>query len=100
MQQLDHPHLVRYTGHDFSDTGTIRLYMELFLRTLHSEIREREPAKRLFMMDELLHIALGICSGLEYLHTLICPIVHRDLSTFFCCWWCFGAVAIEWCGHF
>jgi hypothetical protein len=81
MEALDHPNIVHYIGHDFSQPDCVRLYMELFLSTLHREIRHRaEDTRRPFALDELLALALGIASGLQYLHTLPCPIVHRDLK--------------------
>jgi serine/threonine protein kinase len=81
MEALDHPNIVHYIGHDFSQPDCVRLYMELFLSTLHREIRHRaDEPRRPFALDELLALALGIASGLQYLHTLPCPIVHRDLK--------------------
>jgi hypothetical protein len=84
MEALDHPNIVHYIGHDFhSQPDVVRLYMELFLATLHRDIRSRADAspKALYSVDELLTLMTGICSGLQYLHTLPCPIVHRDLKS-------------------
>jgi len=81
MESLEHDNVVRYIGHDFSQSESIRLYMELYQKTLHSEILKRAPDNNMFLPGELLGHAIDIALGLQYLHTLPCPIVHRDLKS-------------------
>jgi len=81
MEALEHENIVTYIGHDFSLVGQIRLYMELYMRTLHGAIHARQKSKQLFLVSEMLPIALGVAKGLQYLHTMPCPIVHRDLKS-------------------
>jgi hypothetical protein len=68
--------------------GQIRLYMELYMRTLNGAIHARQvcrdvhvrmclltstnaqKSKQLFLMSEMLPIALGVARGLQYLHTM------------------------------
>jgi ankyrin repeat protein len=80
MESLYHPNIVNTLGHDFAEVSQTLLYMELFPQTLRDFLDEAR-ALGLFFDSVMVHnFAQQVASGLNYLHTLVVPIVHRDLK--------------------
>eukprot|EP01117_Protostelium_nocturnum_P014526 TRINITY_DN5534_c0_g1_i1.p1 TRINITY_DN5534_c0_g1~~TRINITY_DN5534_c0_g1_i1.p1 ORF type:complete len:562 (+),score=185.52 TRINITY_DN5534_c0_g1_i1:300-1985(+) len=80
MESLDNENIVKYIGHDISD-GEIRLYMELYSGTLHDVIYGRKKESRSFTPSQICGYMFQIAKGLNYLHSLPTPILHRDLKS-------------------
>ncbi|PRP75892.1 hypothetical protein PROFUN_15493 [Planoprotostelium fungivorum] len=88
MESLDHENIVKYLGHDILENqGEIRLYMTLYSSTLNDEIYQRRQNKIQGRISPLYYRGAEICGflqqiakGLDYLHTLNPPVLHRDLK--------------------
>uniref|UniRef100_H3GMR2 Protein kinase domain-containing protein n=1 Tax=Phytophthora ramorum TaxID=164328 RepID=H3GMR2_PHYRM len=80
---MDHPHIVTFVGVawdslsdlcvvlEFMDGGDLRSLLNQYEATKHPVGIDREKAT----------IALHVCHALTYLHSLIPPIIHRDLKS-------------------
>lgn len=79
LKSLQHPNVVSYYGHEEKD-GQLRIYMEFVPKSLSQVITQRRNEKRPFTALEIKQIALGVAKGLDYLHTLARPIMHRDIK--------------------
>lgn len=76
LQRLKHPHIVGYLGHDYIDEC-------LFLYLEHMAGGTVTQALQQFGIFEEVLIAdysQQVLYGLEYLHTLDPPVVHRDIK--------------------
>ncbi|PRP74144.1 hypothetical protein PROFUN_06469 [Planoprotostelium fungivorum] len=80
MESLDNEHIVKYLGHDITDSE-IRLYMSLYSSTLHDEINRRRTQKMPYKATDICKYMFLITKGLNYLHSLNPPILHRDLKS-------------------
>jgi len=76
MQELQHPNIVRYLGHDFMD-NCIYMYLEHMPGGSVTQALQQFGA-----FDEALlaEYSKQILSGLEYLHTRTPAVVHRDIK--------------------
>lgn len=79
LRSLQHPNIVCYYGHEEKD-GQLRIYMEFVPQSLYQVITMRRKEERPFSALEVRQVALGVAKGLEYLHTLPRPIMHRDIK--------------------
>ncbi|KAG6586648.1 TKL protein kinase [Phytophthora cinnamomi] len=80
---MDHPHIVTFVGVawdslsdlcvvlEFMDGGDLRTLLNKYEATKHPVGMNREKAT----------IALHVCHALTYLHSLMPPIIHRDLKS-------------------
>ncbi|KAG1688507.1 hypothetical protein DVH05_003597 [Phytophthora capsici] len=80
---MDHPHIVTFVGVawdslsdlcvilEFMDGGDLRSLLNKYEATKHPVGVDREKAT----------IALHVCHALTYLHSLIPPVIHRDLKS-------------------
>ncbi|OWY96545.1 TKL protein kinase [Phytophthora megakarya] len=80
---LDHPHIVSFVGvawDSLSDLCVVLEYMENGdLRTiLNSFQTSNHPVG---INRQKLMIALDLCQALTYLHSLMSPVIHRDLKS-------------------
>jgi len=75
-QDLKHPHIVRYLGHDYLDS---RLYIYLEYMAGGSMAQVLSQFGKLD--DSLIAVyTRGLLEGLEYLHTREPPVLHRDIK--------------------
>lgn len=82
-EQLRHERVVRYFGHEYSSRGSIGKSQSLFIfleycsgGSVASHLRTFGPLE-----EQLLsRYAQQLLQGLEYLHSLTPPVVHRDLK--------------------
>lgn len=75
---LTHPNLPRIYE-QFTDTGRSYLVMDFIEGTTLEELLAHQHGKKL-ALDQVLEIALQLCSVLDYLHTRQPPIIFRDLK--------------------
>ena len=79
LSQLDHPNVVGFVGvHYGSDRNVISLVME----RLHTDLAafvEKNPTTPLLQRISILY---DVSKGLQYLHSLTPPLIHRDLTAF------------------
>ncbi|KAL3669718.1 hypothetical protein V7S43_005099 [Phytophthora oleae] len=80
---MDHPHIVTFVGVawdslsdlcvilEFMDGGDLRSLLNKYKATKHPVGVDREKAT----------IALHVCHALTYLHSLMPPVIHRDLKS-------------------
>ncbi|KAK1931053.1 putative serine/threonine-protein kinase [Phytophthora citrophthora] len=80
---MDHPHIVTFVGVawdslsdlcvilEFMDGGDLRSLLNKYEATKHPVGVDREKAT----------IALHVCHALTYLHSLMPPVIHRDLKS-------------------
>ena len=77
LSQLNHPNVVGFVGvHYGRDRNDISLIME----RLHCDLADfvkKNPDTRLC---DRLHILYDVSKGLDYLHSLSPPLIHRDLT--------------------
>ncbi|EGZ26987.1 hypothetical protein PHYSODRAFT_257292 [Phytophthora sojae] len=66
---MEHPHIVAFIG--FMDGGDLRTLLNKNEANKHPVGVDREKAS----------IALHICQALTYLHSLMHPVIHRDLKS-------------------
>eukprot|EP01117_Protostelium_nocturnum_P012681 TRINITY_DN4671_c0_g1_i1.p1 TRINITY_DN4671_c0_g1~~TRINITY_DN4671_c0_g1_i1.p1 ORF type:complete len:273 (-),score=94.36 TRINITY_DN4671_c0_g1_i1:1-819(-) len=79
MESLDHENIVKYLGHSFGK-NEIRLYMSYYSSTLNQVLKERKKEKQSFTERMIVNYSLQLAKGLNYLHSLPSPILHRDLK--------------------
>ena len=78
MRMLDHPNIIRYFAFvNFSPTRTHCIFMELCQLSLRENIKKGHEMPD-DHRDFIKHVALGICSGVNHLHTQ--GIIHRDIN--------------------
>lgn len=82
QEQLSHPNIVRYLAHDLTKRGEIRLYLEYYTSTLHNVIMSRRAEKKYFTVAEICNYLFQMAKGLNYIHNLPQPIVHRQYYYF------------------
>jgi len=75
-RSLRHPHIISYLGHEFSGK-CVRIFLEFAdggsVSTLLKEFGPLAP-------NAQSRATLGILAGLDYLHTLPKPVLHRDIK--------------------
>ena len=76
LGDLDHPQLVEMLGVSSSDKSSI-LLLEL---ARGSSLREIVESSGPLPVDEVVMIAKDLCRVLDYLHSRVPPVVHRDLT--------------------
>jgi len=77
LQRLNHPGVVRFHDHYFTDEGKYYLVMDYVPgSSLESVINEFGP----FNDDDAVKVGIQICEVLEYLHDQDPPIIYRDLK--------------------
>lgn len=77
-RMFDHPNIIRYFAFvNFLQAKTHCIYMELCEQTLTQKIEEGHEMPE-DQRDFIKHVALGICSGVNHLHTN--GIIHRDIN--------------------
>jgi len=82
-EQLRHERVVRYFGHEYSSRGSIGNSQSLFLFLEYCSGGSVASHLRTFgsLEEQLLSkYAQQLLQGLEYLHSLTPPVVHRDLK--------------------
>eukprot|EP00013_Stygamoeba_regulata_P020334 CAMPEP_0177654494 /NCGR_PEP_ID=MMETSP0447-20121125/14366_1 /TAXON_ID=0 /ORGANISM="Stygamoeba regulata, Strain BSH-02190019" /LENGTH=764 /DNA_ID=CAMNT_0019158155 /DNA_START=75 /DNA_END=2366 /DNA_ORIENTATION=+ len=78
LEKADHPNIVRYLGHHFQPTE-MHLFLEFMPHSLRSILDDMTPSDVHHM--EVKSLALQIAKGLNYLHNLTPPIIHRDIKS-------------------
>ena len=81
MHQLDHPNVVRLLGLHKSSPSMLLEYVPC--GTLHSKISQDRENRIPFQLELpfYLKVASDVAKGLNYLHSLPTPVIHRDLRT-------------------
>ena len=78
-EEFGHPNIIQYLGFiEYAVTRNHCIYMELCQRTLKTLIKDGLPEIEEDKRDYILHVAKGICSGVNYLHQV--GIIHRDIA--------------------
>ncbi|XP_031569309.1 probable serine/threonine-protein kinase PBL3 [Actinia tenebrosa] len=80
LRGLIHPNIIRFYAVLFPPTRSPVIVTELLHCDLQKYI-ERSTTTPKVLPDKAISISLGIAEGLEYLHGLKPPVVHRDLAT-------------------
>ncbi|PFX18385.1 GTP-binding protein YPT1 [Stylophora pistillata] len=80
LKSLNHPNVVKFYGVEFPKGRLPIIITELLHCDLERFIRESKSSPKVPTMN-LLCIALDVIQGLQYMHGLGNPIVHRDLAT-------------------
>ena len=88
MSTLRHPNIVRFLGVTFFPGSRLpALVTELLLTSLHDVLAPDAPSPRdavsplaFFSMALKCSVLQDVARGLAYLHELLPPIIHRDLS--------------------
>ncbi|KAL3664617.1 hypothetical protein V7S43_010366 [Phytophthora oleae] len=80
---MDHPHIITFIGVAWDSLSDMCVVLEFMdggdLRTL---LNSYEAAKRPVGFDkQKATIALHVCEALTYLHSLMPPVIHRDLKS-------------------
>lgn len=76
LQGLQHPHIVRYLGHDYIDS-CLYMYLEHMAGgTVTQALQQFGVFEEILMAD----YSKQVLQGLEYLHTRDPPVVHRDIK--------------------
>jgi len=76
MQELQHPHIVRYLGHDFMD-NSLYMYLE---HMPGGSLTQALQQFGIFDEELLANYSKQILSGLEHMHTRDPAVVHRDIK--------------------
>eukprot|EP01060_Flectonema_neradi_P009297 TRINITY_DN16639_c0_g2_i2.p1 TRINITY_DN16639_c0_g2~~TRINITY_DN16639_c0_g2_i2.p1 ORF type:complete len:471 (+),score=67.79 TRINITY_DN16639_c0_g2_i2:321-1733(+) len=80
MQRLSHPNIVQYLGHRFDpDVQQLQIFLELCSGGTVAELVQKVEGKRLRPSVMQTYTRQVLC-GLEYLHSLPTPVVHRDIK--------------------
>lgn len=75
-QDLKHPHIVSYLGHDYIDSR-LYIYLEYMAGGSMAQVLSQFGP----LDDSLIAIyTRGLLEGLEYLHTREPPVLHRDIK--------------------
>eukprot|EP01117_Protostelium_nocturnum_P016091 TRINITY_DN6311_c0_g1_i1.p1 TRINITY_DN6311_c0_g1~~TRINITY_DN6311_c0_g1_i1.p1 ORF type:complete len:381 (+),score=126.12 TRINITY_DN6311_c0_g1_i1:405-1547(+) len=80
LMKLDHKNIVRYLGHEFTK-DSLRLYLPYYPATLHDIIQEKKKTNKSFTASQIVNYLIQIAEGLDYLHNLKDPILHRDIKS-------------------
>lgn len=76
LRELRHPNIVSYFGYEMKDSS-LSVFMEYVPGgSLASLIKEFGA----FKDDILMKLVHGVLQGLNYLHTQITPVIHRDIK--------------------
>eukprot|EP00029_Vermamoeba_vermiformis_P006895 TRINITY_DN2828_c0_g4_i1.p1 TRINITY_DN2828_c0_g4~~TRINITY_DN2828_c0_g4_i1.p1 ORF type:complete len:368 (+),score=42.77 TRINITY_DN2828_c0_g4_i1:261-1364(+) len=79
---LSHPNIVQSFGvSEEEGSDEIMLVMELMDQSLHDIIHPSGRLKMTLARQSVVHVALDVAKGLDYLHSLSPKIIHRDLKT-------------------
>ena len=77
LSGLSHPNIVSFVGvHYGKDKNDISLIME----RLHSDLAAFVHSQPKTPTSQRIHILWDVSKGLEYLHSLTPPLIHRDLT--------------------
>jgi len=77
FRHLRHENIVSFLGHEFNN-GELCIFMEYASGgSLQAMIQEFGPLRGKLLADA----ALGMISGLDYLHTRNPPVIHRDIKS-------------------
>jgi serine/threonine protein kinase len=71
---------VTYYGHEEKD-NELRIYMEFMPQSLHQLITQRRREGKPFLAAEIKKLASDVARGLDHLHSLPRPIIHRDVKS-------------------
>ena len=80
MTRLDHPNVAKYLGHDITKHNKVMLYMEYYTETLAGVLKTKKKEGTWTTPDEVTKWSIQIAKGLQYLHSLNPPLIHRDLK--------------------
>lgn len=80
MTRLDHPNVAKYLGHDITKHNKVMLYMEYYTETLSGVLKNKKKEGTWTTPDEVTKWSIQIAKGLQYLHSLNPPLIHRDLK--------------------
>lgn len=81
MTRLDHQNVAKYLGHDLSKPKKIMLFMEYYTETLAGVLKKRKDEDAWTTPEEVTKWSMQIAKGLQYLHSLSPPLIHRDLKS-------------------
>eukprot|EP00759_Apiculatamorpha_spiralis_P032149 PhF_6_TR33689/c0_g1_i2/m.49380 len=83
LEQLTHPNIVKYLGHELTvDGAEVAIFMEYVPISLYSYIRRLRQQNQVLRDKDLHVISLEVAKGLHYLHHKApIQIVHRDLKS-------------------
>lgn len=81
MRRLKHPNIVTYLGQETIHENEMNLFLELISKPLDKIVESIKSHERsIFTRNEVILIAKGIASALNYLHTLPAKLMHRDIK--------------------
>lgn len=81
MTRLDHQNVAKYLGHDLSKPNKVMLFMEYYTETLAGVLKKRKEQGAWTTSEEVTKWSIQIAKGLQYLHSLSPPLIHRDLKS-------------------
>ena len=77
LKSLSHENIIKYFGYSFDYVGNFYIITELCSNgNLDSYLINNK-----LTIQQKYKIIYQICKGINYLHTLTTPIIHRDLKT-------------------
>tara|TARA_R110002050_G_scaffold189394_3_gene323961 strand:- start:676 stop:1263 length:588 start_codon:yes stop_codon:yes gene_type:complete len=80
VTQMSCPYIVKYVD-DEEDAESISVFMEYFSLSLRDLILTRKSRREAFSDREIVHFMVSVAKGLEFLHNLPVPILHRDIKS-------------------
>ena len=78
LEKANHKNIVRYLGHEFRDKE-MRVFMEFVPFSLRGYLEEMKP--RSISPPVAKNIIINVARGLNYMHNLAPPIIHRDIKS-------------------
>ena len=78
LEKANHKNIVRYLGHEFREKE-MRIYLEFVPFSLRGLLDEMKPKS--LSPQTAKNIMVNVARGINYMHTLSPPIIHRDIKS-------------------
>lgn len=79
---MNHECIVKYLGHNrYGDSHELHIYMEFIPQSLYHMLQQCRQNSETVREKNILAAAYAIARGVQYLHELDKPIVHRDIKS-------------------